>query len=242
MPNEFETKMIKILKIITISVIAIFFIGCSDNKAPSDLERYGNTFSHINNKRFEVPDNWNTHELFDGAFQIQLPNYMKQTESHPMGNSSANCIFMYRDTTDINNYHYGRVGIDYYRHSGGIYAKANEYVNYSDQEIIFAPVLKNALSGGRKVLEYTVPDAELLNGPIYDSHSLFGEKLFYAYDAFYRRKGHTKGEGPVSCHIFLMMNKTEAALVTIAFHDKDSILFENLFNAVKTFQWYKIRE
>lgn len=159
-----------------------------------------------------------------------------------MGNSSASCIFMYRDTTDINNYHYGRVGIDYYRHSGGIYAKANEYVNYSDLEIIFAPVLKNALSGGRKVLEYTVPDAELLNGPIYDSHSLFGEKLFYAYDAFYRRKGHTKGEGPVSCHIFLMMNKTEAALVTIAFHDKDSILFENLFNAVKTFQWYKIRE
>lgn len=120
--------------------------------------------------------------------------------------------------------------------------KADEYISYSDQEKTLAPVVSRALSGGQKILDYTVPDGELLNGPFYDSHHIYDRKFFYAYDAYYRREGHTQGEGPVSCHIFLLMNKTEAALMTVSFHDKDSVLFDNLFNVVKTFKWAKYNE
>ena len=67
----------------------------------------------------------------------------------------------------------------------------------------------------------------------------YDHKIFYAYDAYHRRKGHTQGEGPVSCHIIHLMNKTEAALMTVSFYDKNSVLFENLFNVVKTFKWAK---
>lgn len=220
----------------------IFLSGCWESKHISDVELYGNTFIHVGYEDFVAPGSWVTHNLFDSAFQIKLPPYMRNTESYPMRDGCASTIFMYRDTTDANEYHYGRIGIDYYYHGFGDFNKADEYISYSDQEKAFAPVVSRALSGGQKILDYTVPDGELLNGPFYDSHHIYDRKFFYAYDAYYRRKGHTQGEGPVSCHIFLLMNKTEAAVMTVSFHDKDSVLFDNLFKVVKTFKWAKYNE
>lgn len=222
--------------------VTIFFTGCRKSKNISDVELYGNTFIHIEYGDFNVPNSWITHNLFDSAFQIKLPPIMRETESYPMRDGCASYIFMFRDTTEASEYHYGRIGIDYYYHGLGDFNKADEYISYSDQERMFAPVIKQALSGGKIGSDFTVPQGELLNGPFYDSHHLYGGKFFYAYDAYYRRKGHTLGEGPVSCHIFLLMNKTEAVLLTVSFHDKDSVLFENLFNVVKTFKWAKFNE
>ena len=227
---------------IIITLIVLLLSNCWDGKHISDVELYGNTFIHVDYKDFNAPDNWVEHQLFDGAFLVKMPPYMRHTESFPMRDGHASTIFMYRDTTGASSYHYGRVGIDYYYHGFGDFNKANERISYSDQEKALAPVVKAALSGGQKMLDYTVPDGELLNGPFYDSHILFDRDSFYAYDAYYRRKGHTIGEGPVSCHIFLLMNRTEAALMTVSFHDKDSVLFDNLFNMVKTFRWTKYNE
>lgn len=220
----------------------IIFIGCRESRSISDVKLYGNTFIHVSDNDFIAPDNWIMHNLFDNAFQIKLPPYMHETESYPMRDGCASTIFMYRDTTETHEYHYGRIGIDYYYHDFGDFNKADEYISHSDQEKALAPVVNRALSGGQKISDYTVPDGELLNGPFYDSHHMYDNKFFYAYDAYYRRKGHTQGEGPVSCHIFLLMNKMEAALMTVSFHDKDSVLFENLFNIVKTFKWAKYNE
>lgn len=228
------------------SSMALFFllglISCSESKPLTDEEVYGNTFINIGSEDFEAPDSWITHNIFDSAFQIKLPPYMCQTESCPMREGCASTIFMYRDTTDADEYHYGRIGIDYYYHGVGDFNKANEYISYSEQEKALAPVVSRALSGEQKILDYTVPDGKLLNGPFYDSHLLYNSGLFYAYDTYYRREGHTEGAGPVSCHIFLLMNKTEAALMTVSFHDKDSAMFDNLFKVVKTFKWAKINQ
>lgn len=224
-----------------IFLCALLFVGCWDSNQFNEVELYGNSFIRLNNKDFVAPDDWKTHCLFDSAFQIQLPPYMRQTESFPMNEGCSSAIFMYRDTTENNEYHYGRVGIDYYYHGIGDFNKANDYISYSDQERVLAPIVKKALRGGKKILNDTVPDGELLNGPFYDSHYLYNQKFFYAYDAYYRRKGHT-GEGPVSCHIFFLMNRSEAALMTVSYHDPDSLLFKDLFNFVKTFKWTTIHE
>lgn len=226
---------------ILIFLYTITIVGCWGNKPIGDTELYGNSFIHLNYKDFQAPNNWKTHNLFDSAFQIQLPSYMQQTKSLPMTDGCSSVIFMYRDSADVENFHFGMVGIDYYYHAIGDFNKANEYISYSDQKKVLDPVVKIALSGGPKILDYTIPEGELLNGPFYDSHYLYDNKFFYAYDAYYRRKGHTE-KGPVSCHIFFLMNRTEAALITVSFHDKDSLLFSNLFNCVKTFKWTTIHE
>jgi len=215
----------------------ILFVGCMKSNTVSDVELYGNTFLHIDDEEFNVPNSWVTHNMFDSAFQIKLPSYMHKSMSYPMRNGYANTVFTYRDTTGTGKYHYGRIGLDYYR---GDFNKADEYISYSEQEKQLAPVVVRALSSRIKIPDYTVPDGKLLNGPFYDSHLLVRQNL-YVYDASYRRKGNT-GEGPVSCHIFLMMNKTEAVLMTVSYHDKDSVLFKNLFNSVKTFEWTKINK
>ncbi len=232
----------KLSKTILSLLAVLFLVGCWESEHVSNVELYGNTFIHIGYEDFDSPESWVTHNLFDSAFQIKLPPYMLKTESYPMRDGCAGIIFMYRDTTEANEYHYGRVGINYYYHGFGDFNKADEHISHSDLEKALSPIVSETLSGGLKILDYTVPDGELLNGPFYDSHFIFDRKLFYAYDAYYRRKGHTQGEGPVSCHIFLFMNKFEAALMTVSFHDKDSVLFDNLFNVVKTFKWAKYNE
>ena len=219
----------------------IALVSCWDNKPINATKLYGNTFIHVDYQDFNAPNDWKAHSLFDSAFQIHLPPYMRQTESFPMKDGCSSVIFMYRDSTDSGEYHYGRVGIDYYYHGVGDFNKASDILSYSDQEKALSPVVKKALSGEKNTLGYSVPDGELLNGPFYDAHSLIDHKPFIAYDAYYRRKGHT-GDGPVSCHIFFLMNKTEAALMTVSFHDRDSVLFNNLFNIVKTFKWTTIHE
>ena len=88
----------------------IFFSGCWESKHVSDVELYGNTFIHVGYEDFSAPDSWVTHNLFDSAFQIKLPPYMRNTESYPMRDGCASTIFMYRDTTDADEYHYGRIG------------------------------------------------------------------------------------------------------------------------------------
>ena len=236
-----DSNCMRKLTICMLFSLVFMMVGCWDSKPISETELYGNSFIHIDSKDFNAPDNWKTLSLFDSAFQIKLPPYMRQTESFPMNEGCSSVIFMYRDTTKNGEYHYGRVGIDYYYHGVGDFNKADEYISYSDQERVLEPVVKKALSGGKQMLDYTVPDGELLNGPFYDSHHIYDRKFFYAYDAYYRRKGHT-GEGPVSCHIFFLMNRTEAALMTVSYHDPDSVLFKDLFNLVKTFKWTTIHE
>lgn len=132
---------------------ALFVLGCMKPKYVTDMELYGNTFIHIGNGYFDTPDDWITHNLFDSAFQIKLPPYMHRAESSPMRDGCANITFMYRDTTNIDEYHYGRISLDYFRNSLVGFKKSDEYISYSEQKEILAPLVSKALSGGLKIFD-----------------------------------------------------------------------------------------
>ena len=82
----------------------------------------------------------------------------------------------------------------------------------------------------------------ILNGPYFDcstTNQMFkNNKLTRTYylDTYYRRKSIT-GDSPVSVHIFFLQNDDKMVKMMIAYHDKDSLIFQNLFNSIKTFEW-----
>lgn len=224
--------------LIFIFIVPFLITGCRKSKT-NEVELYGNSFIHLNREKFNAPETWVIHNFFDSAFQVKLPAYMRKTQTIPMIDGCSRIIFMYRDTVKGAEYHYGRVGIDYYNHPNEVFPKSDEYISVDEQKVIFAPLIKAALRGYED-LYIRVPEGKIINGPFYESH-LFQYNAGFVYDAFYRRKGHTEGKGAVSCHIFVMMNKTEAAAFCVSFHDQDSAIFSNLFDVVKTFKWNHIK-
>lgn len=217
-------------------VCLLIATSCSENKHYSDLELYGNTFIKMSDDVFDAPSDWKSYVLGDGEFEIQLPSYMRDN-SMPHMDDAANqtYLFNYRDTTGRNESHYGRVAIDFIKNNFNL---ATDYVSLKEQYDFWEPIVQQALKGGKGADGFEVPDGKLLNGPICDE--LRSNVPVRIYNACYRRGGHIKGEGPVSVNMFLLMNKQEAAMLTISYHDKDSVLFKDLFNVVKTFKWKEI--
>lgn len=225
----------KSMKYFCCLLISCMFVVTSCSKKKTDLEVYGNTFIKLSDDKFMAPDDWETCILGNGEFQIQIPPYMK--ESSPIevdGNLTNSYIYNYRDTTGKGEYHYGRIAIDYVFDESCPFKKAYYYISTKEQEAFWKPIVEQALKGG-DVYGMKVPDGKMLNGLHYTF--LDQDDGTCIYDAFYRRGGHVKGEGPVSVHMFYMMNKKEATMMTISYHDKDSVLFKDLFNVVKTFKW-----
>jgi len=220
-----------------LAAFLLIAIGCSERKPKTDLEYYGNTFIKMSDDVFEAPIDWKRVVLGDGEFEIQMPAYMRDNSMpHAEGASNQTYLFNYRDTTGRNESHYGRIAVDFIK--GKPFNLATEYISFKDQYDFWDPIVQQALKGGKGPDGFEVPDGKLLNGPHYSE--LRSNVPIYIYDACYRRGGHIKGEGPVSVHMFFMMNKQEAAIMTISYHDKDSVLFKDLFNVVKTFKWKEI--
>lgn len=217
--------------------------SCSEKKHISDVERYGNTFIKMSNDVFYAPNNWKSYVLGDGEFEIQLPSYMRDNSMpHVEGAANQTYLFNYRDTTRHGESHYGRVAIDFIKNNFNL---ATDYVLLTDQYDFWEPIVQKALKGGKGADGFEVPDGKLLNGPICNELELRSNVPVHIapvriYNACYRRGGHIKGEGPVSVNMFLLMNKLEATMITISYHDKDSVLFKDLFNVVKTFKWKEI--
>ena len=227
-------------------VTAILAIGCGNRKEVNTEELYGNSFIRLNvMEDFETPSSWECLELFDSAFHIRMPSYMKLSQTVPLQDGRQSLIYTYNDTTNSNDFHYGRIGIDYYKYPNTNFNKATDLLGYKDKEELLKPLVNAALKGGMKLTDkIIVQDGEILNGPFYDVHSFFTNAngkhtQYFGYDAYYRRSGHVKGGSPVSSHIFVLMNSTESAVITISHYDKDSLLFENMFKVIKTFKWNK---
>lgn len=226
------------MKYLVLLLVTCFLVITSCSKKKTDLELYGNTFIKLSDDKFIVPNDWKNCILGDGEFQIQIPPYMKESPFIGVdGNQTNSYIYNYQDTTGNGDYHYGRIAIDYVFDEKNPFSKAYNYVSTKDQEAFWKPVVEQALKGG-DYYGIKVPDGKILNGLHYNFLSLDDGTIIY--DAFYRRGGHTKAEGPVSIHMFYMMNKKEATMMTISYHDKDSVLFKDLFNVVKTFKWNNI--
>lgn len=224
-------------------LLTLIIFGCEQRKPISSIELYGNSFIRLDiMEDFRAPSTWESLDLFDSAFHIQIPSYMKLTQTVPLQNGCQSVIYTYNDTTNSEEFHYGRIGIDYYKTKSPTFNKATDNLLH-EEESFMKPLVKSALKGGMKITENIISqDGEILNGPFYDIHSFFtsppqNHLQYFGYDAYYRRNGHVKGGSPVSCHIFLLMNSTESAVITVSHYDKDSLVFENMFKIIKTFKW-----
>lgn len=224
---------------ILIFCLVVVTTSCTERKKLSDSDFYGNSFINLSDYEFYAPENWKSYVLGDGEFEIKMPPYMKEN-SFPQkeGTSHHTYIFNYRDTSELAESHYGRIAIEFLNDESRTFNKATDYISLNEQYDFWGPIVEQALKGGKGADGFEVPDGKLLNGP--HCKELRSNSPIIIYDAFYRRGGHIKDEGPVSVHLFYLMNKKEAAMMSISFHDKDSVLFRNLFNVVKTFRWKEI--
>lgn len=220
--------------IFIIICLGLLLISCKERKK-SELEKYGNTFSYIPIFHFDIPDNWVKYDLMDSAFSIQIPPYMRETIWDGMNiiDKDKGITFCYNDSTLEDEHYYGRVAIDYVTASKGTFSKPED----------------NLLTGETiDILEKIVDDeikdrSQILNGPIFDCKStnqhyfLNHEPCSTHYlDIFYRRKSVTNS-CPVSVHIFFLQNDDKMVKMMISFHDKDSMIFSDLFKIIKTFEW-----
>ena len=220
-------------------LVSCLFIVTSCGRMYSDKDIYGNTFIKLSDEDFNAPIDWKDCILGNGEFQIKIPPFMKDSSPIKVDEktTTSSYIYNYQDSTKNREYHYGRIAVDFIVEESRPFNNAYIPIQFNEQEAFWKPIVEQALKGGDKY-GINVPDGKLLNGIHYDRLSLKdGTNI---NDAFYRRGGHTKGEGPVSVHMFFLMNKKEAAMLTISYHDKDSVLFKDLFNVVKTFKWKMI--
>ena len=223
---------------IAFSYVLVLMVGCSDKKNLSDVLIYGNSFIYIDDTEFEPPADWKTHKFFYGAFQIQLPPYMFKTDSASLSEEfCSSSVFMYRDSLNDEEFHYARISIDYYYNPYVDYNMANEVLNIESQKEIMWPIVKRNIRGGKRIAGFVTKNDNIINGPFYRVLKLSKHRQFKVHDAFYRRAGH--GD-PVSCHLYLLMNKKECTMMMVSYHDRDSLIFKNLFNVVKTFKWRRL--
>lgn len=213
--------------------IALLLVACKE-KVPSELEMYGNTFAKISSGEFEVPDDWVKYNLMDGACSIMMPPYMRETflDGVDIIDKDKGTNFSYHDSTDNMKHFYSRVAVDYIKAQKGTFAMPYEWVLNVENTL--------ALD---EMVDGEIKDRSLiLNGPYFDcstTNQMFkNDKLTCTYylDTYYRRKSVT-GDSPVSVHIFFLQNDDKMVKMMIAYHDKDSLVFQNLFNSIKTFEW-----
>lgn len=57
----------------------IMLSSCGDKSTVEEFETglYGNTFINIEHSSFDIPDNWETDTFFNGAFKMDIPEYME---------------------------------------------------------------------------------------------------------------------------------------------------------------------
>lgn len=223
------------MKKVYVSVFILFSMFACKERIPSKVELYGNTFINIRSGKFDVPSDWIRYSLMDSACSIMMPPNMKETELDGVNiiHKKRGTNFTFRDTTDNQRHYYSRVAIDYFKVNFGTFAKPDEYVLNTDMYLAL-----------EKMVDEEIQNRDLiLNGPFMDcstTNQMFDKnnKLTRTYflDTYYRRKS-TIGDSPVSVHIYIMQNDDKMVKMMIAYHDKDSLIFNNLFQSVKTFEW-----
>ena len=80
---------------------------------------------------------------------------------------------------------------------------------------------------------FAKPDEYVLNSEFDKNNKLIRTHFL---DTYYRRKSVT-GDSPVSVHIYIMQNDDKMVKMMGAYHDKDSLIFKDLFQSVKNFEW-----
>ena len=236
----------KINKLLLIfGLLSILITTSCFNRSKANEEIYGNYYLFIaTSKSFIPPKEWKTYYSKDSSYSIKIPPYMRN--AMPLEDEvNGGKIYQFKyDTQNVKKeYHYALINmIDFIL--PGSFNYADEWINVYDenvQKILNKMVENNTAEDSVGLIK--APKVEVLNGPFFSCYSIYPSesfKPFHVIDTYYRRTSSI-GDGPVSVHILIMQNKDEMVRMTMAFKDKDSLMFKNMFNAVKTFQWRAIK-
>lgn len=235
-------------KIIMMVVSTVVVLGSCTNHHVSDVELYGNTFIHLSDSDFTAPSDWVEYSLMDSSFTISIPPYMKPSIIDGMRMLEKNeAVFSHNDSVTNGEHRYGRIWIGYFQVPEGTANAVTDYINTYEPQTYKAleQIVDNALGKGpdSPSAQDGVPAGKVINGPFYDCLYIGKHDWHrsYAIDAYYRRGGHTRGKGAVSCHIFIVQNYDEMVNITVSHHDKDSADFKDLFKVIKTFRWKNVK-
>ena len=235
-------------KVVMLVVSTVVVLSACTRHHVSDMELYGNTFIHLNDSDFTAPSDWVEYSLIDSSFTISIPPYMRRSIIDGMRMLEKNeAVFSHNDSVTNGEHRYGRIWIGYSKVPEGTANAVTDYINTYEPQTYKAleQIVDNALGKGpdSPSAQDGVPAGKVLNGPFYDCLYIGKHdwQRSYAIDAYYRRGGHTKGKGAVSCHIFIVQNFDEMVNITVSHHDKDSADFKDLFKIIKTFRWKNVK-
>lgn len=228
-------------------ITSIAFCACTSHHK-TDEELYGNSFIKLDDSDFTPPSDWEEYCLMDSSFSISIPPYMIPSiidGARMLEDNEA--VFKHNDSITNGEYKYGRIWIGYSKVPEGSANVVTDFINVYEPQTnkILESLVDNALgkTPNSPSEQNKVPAGKVLNGPFYWCQSIGkeGYQNMYAIDAFYRRGGHTKGKGAVSCHIFIVQNYDEIVQIQMSHHDKDSLDFKDMFKAIKTFRWKNVK-
>lgn len=235
-------------KSVFIVILITMIFGACTSRHISDYELYGNSFIHLSDSDFIAPSDWTEYSLMDSSFTISIPPYMRLSLIDGMRMVGKDeVVFSHNDSVTNGEHKYGRIWIGYSKVPKGTANAVTDYINTYEPQTYQAleTIVNNALgkSPNSPSEQNGVPAGQVLNGPFYDCIYIgkHDRQRSYAIDAYYRRGGHTKGKGAVSCHIFIVQNYDELVNIQISHHDKDSLDFKDVFKTIKTFRWRNVK-
>ena len=221
----------------------------------------GSNSVHHEKEFWEVDGNfqdtvtWNTYSYAD-AFSIMVPPYMRENQFELVGvdstklnnvhdnpflvnkctlsdkplNSHESAFTSFSSKKDSIHNSYASIKIIYMKGDDGDFSDHLQGADLEreDSKQICDQLIKSQLGFGKLIKKRQCDMTFTQNGDMY-------------LDICYQRVGNTKGEGPVTVHIFFIQNMDEAVEIVVSYHDKHHDVYKDLFNIIETFKWKKIR-
>lgn len=175
---------------------------------------------------------WKRYELSD-AFNISIPNSMElRKENDPYTQilnsdvlSNAEAVFQQKDLSMMSSEAldtYCRILIQHYGVPSGEVGHHNQapYITQEDRDSL------------KEMVDAEVEPYSYVTQPSFQWIDVAGTK---ALEATYKRTGVN---GPVNCHLYLLMNYDEVVKIVIAYRERDSDYWKtDMENVIRTFKW-----
>lgn len=203
--------------------------------------------------KFQDTTTWKTYTYaYAYAFSIMIPPYMRPSKyelnidstkaknkngypfvldtctlSEKPLDSTGNAYIIFRDSLHES---YAYIKINYIKGDNGAFLDHLQSADLDrfDSRQACDMLIKQEIGTGKLIKERRRWMMITQNGDMY-------------LDICYQRVGNTKGEGPVTVHIFLLQNVDEAIEIVASYHDKHRDIYKDLFNIVETFKWKEVK-
>lgn len=190
-------------------------------------------------KRWKMPKDWKKHLLMSGRCSIYLPSNLKETMYYGGSYTSPENGTGFENNDSVTDKHYYCiVGIAYYYgHPGSFYKHGDcKFIEESsfkkDMQIIVDDII------GYECIDLLEegPFCNVEFNESYDDGNRIGHDVYF--EVYYKRKSIFQGEDPMVVHMYIFQDDTNKVEITMSHHEKDSLVFKDLFQAVQTFRWH----